>query len=468
MIFTMSDSFKIVMIGGGSVAWTPHLATDLFLTPELRGSRLVLVDINPQAATLLQRYCQMVADSLACGWRVEVADLESALPGAHVVTVAISTGGLAAMHNDVTIPERFGVFHSVGDTVGPGGISRVLRNVPVFVDLARQMERHCPHAWMVHVTNPLAQITRAVNAASSIRCLGLCHNYLGTRAFMANFFKCQREEVVADSVGVNHFSWFKNLTVRGKPVTDRLTLENYLAYEAAKKTAQRTGSTEDAHKHSQETEGLRFYLNFELCEQLGIFPVGGASHVAENYPHYLNSVESARRHRIHRKGVFPSRQQSFDQARQRVLDCVEGRTPLPAIEDSIEQLAPVCAALLTGKAVYTVVNVPNVGQITNLPRQAVVETWGHVTWDRVTPAVAGDVPAPVTGMVQAIVQEEELAVEAALTGDRDKVVQAMHASPLLVNKDAAVELADALLEANARWLPQFHRPARRPAPAVTP
>jgi alpha-galactosidase/6-phospho-beta-glucosidase family protein len=109
-----------------------------------------------------------------------------------------------------------------------------------------------------------------------------------------------------------------------------------------------------------------------------------------------------------------------------------------------------------------------VGQITNLPRQAVVETWGHVTWDRVTPAVAGDVPAPVTGMVQTIVQEEELAVEAALTGDRDKVVQAMHASPLLVNKDAAVELADALLEANARWLPQFHRPARRPAPAVTP
>lgn len=456
------SQLKVVLIGGGSVQWTPHLATDLFLTEELRGSALVLVDTNPAAADLMLRYCTRIADNLGTRWRVEAAGLAAALDGADVVCVAISTGGLDAMHNDVTIPQRFGVYHSVGDTVGPGGISRTLRNVPVFVDIARRMEQTCPNAWMVHVTNPLAQITRCVNKATGIRCLGLCHNFLGTRAFLAAFLKCEREEITATSVGVNHFTWLKDLACRGEDVSDRMTLDNYLAYEAAKPGATRVGSTEDQQADPTESStGHRYYLNFELYKQFGIFPVGGASHVAENFPYYLNSLETARRHRIYRKGVLPDRKRSADACRQEIIDRLEGQKPMPGIEDSIEQLAPAVAALCAGKATHTVVNMPNEGQIGNLPRGAVVETWAQLNRDRVTPTLAGDVPGPVAGLVQLIVQEEELAVEAALTGDRDMAVQAMLVSPLVADKDRAAELTDALLEANARWLPQFNPAGRR-------
>lgn len=450
------NRLKIVLVGGGGVNWTPQLSTDLFLIPELSGSRLVLVDVDRDAAALIERYCRKVAESLKTGWQVEVSELDEALNGADAVGVAISTGGLRAMQNDCAIPEEFGVFHSVGDTVGPGGISRTLRNVPVFVDIARRMERFCPTAWLVHVTNPLAQITRAVSKATRTRCVGLCHNYLGTRAFLANFLQCRRDEIVATSVGVNHFTWLKDLTVRGRDVSERMTLDRYLAYEAAKQKPLRTGSIEDQQASWADAECLNYYLNFELYQSLGLFPVGGASHVAENFPQYLSSPETARRHRILRKPVLPARQRTTDENRQTILDRVEGRSPLPTDHDSIEQLAPVIAALCAGKATYTVVNVPNEGQIANLPRGAVVETWAHVTWNRIAPTCSGDVPGPVAGAVQLIVQEEELAVEAALTGDRRKVVQALLASPLLSDKDRAGELTERLLEANRQWLPQFH------------
>jgi len=109
----------------------PHLATDLFLNEALRGSRLVLVDINPDAADLMLTYCTKLSERIGGGWSVEVSDLDTALDGADGVCVSISTGGYDAMENDIVIPEKFGVYHSVGDTVGPGGISRTLWNVPI-------------------------------------------------------------------------------------------------------------------------------------------------------------------------------------------------------------------------------------------------------------------------------------------------------------------------------------------------
>ncbi len=448
---------KIVLIGGGSVNWTPHLAGDLFLAEELRGSRLVLVDINPSAAELMQRYCRRLAERIGTGWTVDVSGLDAALDGADGVCVSISTGGYDAMHNDVTIPERFGIYHSVGDTVGPGGISRTLRNVPVFVDIARRMEKRCPNAWLVHVTNPLAQLTRCVWRASSIRCLGLCHNFIGTQHLLAKYLGAEPSDIFATSVGVNHFTWLKDITCRGRPVADRLTLRGYLEYEARKRGQPlRTGTTDDAVAQATgEDQVPRYLLNFVLYERFGAFPAGAASHVAEGLPFFLNSLEAIRRHRIHRKGVLPSRPDAAERARREIVEVIEGRKPLPEPERSADQVATVMAALCAGRTSQIVVNLPNEGQTPNLPRDAIVETWGVMSWNGAAPVQSGPVPSPLVGMLQAIVAEEELAVEAALTGDRSKVIQAMLVSPLVVDKDRAAELADALIAANLKWLPQF-------------
>lgn len=451
------SALKIVIIGGGSVNWTPHLATDLFLSESLRGNRLVLVDINPAAAELMQQYCRQLAERIGTGWTVEVAGMEPALDKADGVCVSISTGGYEAMHNDVTIPEQFGIYHSVGDTVGPGGISRTLRNVPVFVDIARKMEQRCPDTWLVHVTNPLAQLTRAVWRASGIRCLGLCHNFTGTRHLLAKYLGADPSDVFATSVGVNHFTWLKDITCRGKPVGDRLTVRGYQEYEARKHGRPlHTGTTDDAIAAATgEDQTPRYLLNFVLYERLGVFPVGASSHVAESLPFFLNSPEAFRRHRIHRKPVLPARREAAEAARRHIVDVVEGREPFPEPERSADQVATVMAALCAGQPDEIMVNLPNEGQIPNLPRDAVVETWGMVSWNGAMPVQSGPVPLPLTGMLQEIVAEEELAVEAALTGDRRKVVQAMHTSPLVSDKDRAPELADLLLNANRKWLPQF-------------
>jgi len=451
------SKLKFVIVGGGSVNWMPHLAMDLFMTEELRGSRLVLVDINEDAARLMEAYCKKLAEHVGGGWTVEVADLETALDGADGVCVSISTGGYDAMHNDYTIPGRFGIYHSVGDTIGPGGISRTLRNVPVFVGIARKMEKRCPGVWMVHVTNPLAQLTRSVWRASGVRCLGLCHNYTGTRALLAKYFGGEMADVTATSVGVNHFTWLKDITFKGKDVSDQLTLDGYWAYEEKKRGRPlRTRTLDDEIAAATgEDKVPQFVLNFTLHERFGFFPVGAASHVAENLPYYMNSPEAIKRYAIYRKGVLPGRREAVERKRRKIADRVEGREPMPDPEESADQVAPVMKSLCTGETNNIVANLPNEGQISNLPRDVVVETFAMTTWNRAMPVQSGAVPHPIAAMVQSIVEEEELAIEAALTGDRKIVEKALYCSPLVANKDCVSELAEALIQANLKWLPQF-------------
>ncbi|MFA6135059.1 MAG: hypothetical protein WC869_13680 [Phycisphaerae bacterium] len=450
--------FRIVLIGGGSCMWTPILAQDLFLRPNLKGSELVLVDIDPKAVRLLETYCKILAEKVGTGWKVSVAGHAKALDGADFVCASISTGGFDAMHHDYTIPEKFGVYHTVGDTVGPAGISRSLRNIPVFVGFAQMMEKYCPDAWLVHVTNPLSQLTRAVCKTSSIKCVGLCHNWICTLKFLGRYFGVDYRDVEAVSVGVNHGSWMKDITVKGKPVEHKLSLERYLKFEAGKKAPAKTGTVDDlVNAMLKKSKSMEEYISFELFRQFGYFPVGEAPHVVENYPHFCNSPRTLKQHLVRRKGVLPGRTNWKEARRKEVVEMVKGTRPLPELEVSSEGLSAIADGVLTGNICREIVNMPNEGQITNLPHDVIVETLGVASYGKVTPILAGPIPAPLLGWMQTIVEEQELTVEAALTGDREKVIQALVVSPQLANKDCAPELADRLLQANRAFLPQFFK-----------
>lgn len=450
---------KIVFIGGGSYAWTPTLARDLFVRPGLRGSSLVLVDINPEAAEDLKVYCQELVRRFDCGWEVDTATLEEALPGTDVVCASIAVGGLETMARDYHIPEQFGVYHAVGDTVGPGGISRTLRNAPVFVDFARQMERYCPDAWFIHVTNPLSQITRAVSKATSIKCVGLCHNYAGTMKFMASFLGVEREEVDSLCVGVNHYTWLTNLTCKGKPVPlDALTLAKYKRYEANRKEPLLTNTTDDEINAALGGNHLDLGLNFTLCEQFGVFPVGGASHVVENFPYYANDPAVLAKHAVRRKGVIPHRVNFAERARERLRATLAGEHEWPGATPSDEGFSGIVDSLANGTVSRAIVAMPNSGQVSNLPHGVVVETWAQISGSGISPLQSGSIPEPLTGLMRLIVDEQETAVEAALTGNRDLVARAIALSPMMRDKDRAGELANLLIDANQQWLPQFYAP----------
>ncbi len=450
-------SCRVVLVGGGSYSWTPRLATDLFLKEGLHGGTLVLVDKDPEAVELLRRYATLLSEKIGTGWRVEVAALEPALEGADAVCISISTGDLDAMQLDYSIPEAFGVYHTVADTMGPGGISRSLRNIPVFLDIARKMERICPDTWLIHVTNPLNQLTRVVAKETAIKCAGLCHGYAGTVAFLATFLGAEIDEIDAVSVGVNHGTWLKEITVKGAPVdTSRVTVSDYMRFEAAREGPIETGTTDDEIEAMFPADtSLSYLLPFELFETLGVYPVGSAPHVAENFPFYLNDLETIRKHRIRRKGVLPMRRVGKESRKQQILDVLEGRKELESFKASREDFSSVVESLHTGKPSRVMATMANAGQITNLPPGVAVETWATVNRDGVTPADSGEVPASVLGILQPVIAEMELTVEAAIEGDRAKAAQAIYVSPMMHQKDRAVELVDRLIEATKEYLPQF-------------
>ena len=171
---------RIVLIGGGSYAWTPKIVTDLVLEPGLAGSTVVLNDINPEANEELAQYCRLVVDKAGADIKIETeTDLAIAAKDADFVLLTISTGGLEAMTHDIEIPAKYGIMQPVGDTVGPGGISRALRNIPVVVDIVKTIESVAPRAWLLNYTNPMTTLTRACHLTSSVRTVGLCHELLG-------------------------------------------------------------------------------------------------------------------------------------------------------------------------------------------------------------------------------------------------------------------------------------------------
>ena len=444
-------SWKIAVIGGGSVLWMPRLGCDMFLEDSLDGSELVLVDIDPAAAKLVQSYLQECVRVLDKKWKITIASEDDALKNADCVVVSISTGGFEAMDKDYTTPEQFGVYHSVSDTTGPGGIFRTLRNAPVFLKLAEKMAKLCPNAWMVHVTNPLSQLTRIVNASGLVRCCGLCHEVAGQLHQLQGFLGITApNDLDANVVGVNHFTIFTELYSRTvKDPMAKIKLADYMQYRAGELGS---GTVDDLVVKGGYDE-FPLYLNFYLKEILGVYPAAGTVHIAENFPRFFNDNELYKKFYLYRKGVLPERpnnKQAIVERLQKTL--ADKEVPRETANRSREMLCDVLVGLLTGEKRRVIATLPNAGQIGNLPREASVETWASVSLDTITPVLSGNIPMSCYGFMASVVAEQELTIQAALTKDRSLVRQALFASPLFHEKERVDELMNAMFDAEKEWI----------------
>jgi alpha-galactosidase len=348
------------------------------------------------------------------------------------------------MAHDLEIPEKYGIYQMVGDTVGPGGLSRSLRNVPVFLDLARAMEQHCPGAWMLNCSNPLSALTRVVDRETSVRTVGVCHGVPNVAKNFAQFFGVDIAACSYVNTGIDHCAWFTEFVVNGRPAAEQLKemgVEDWLALDP--EAAERDGTF----------AGLfRLRCGIRLGLDLGALPAIGDRHLFEFLPGYLNDEDAMARYGLVRTSVA-DRENGKVVAQKRLEELVAGTGELQ-LPDSIDDVAAWIAALHGGPPVEDNLNAPNIGQVPQLPEGAVVETRGVLDATGYRPLVS-PMPEPIEAIVRPHAVREELTVDAALEGSFEKALSAMASDPLVRNAEDARPLLEELVAANREFLPQF-------------
>ncbi|MCP4405586.1 MAG: hypothetical protein GY801_50820 [bacterium] len=431
---------KIAFIGGGSVQWTVRLVIDMVVNKTLANANLVLHDIDAEALELMTRACQRVNKELDGTLHITSSpDRAETLRDADFVILCVSIGGLKAMRNDLAIPEKYGIYQSVGDTVGPGGLARGLRHIPFAVQVAREMEELCPKAWMLNLTNPMTTICRGVTRATTIRTIGLCHEVdIFRHRHLAPLLNVPEEAITLDIAGVNHLPSILRFSVDDKDGMPLLQewLEQHDVFEFAD---QHIPGPKNVFKD-------RLAVKLSLFKKLGVLFGSGDRHIAEFFPGFLTDAND----RGGRYGVvltaIEQREELARQHRERheqfVEDCEEDLSPTD------EQMTPVIAALSGGPTGQFIVNIPNEGQINNLPQEATVECMAHIDQLGVRPLSVGNLPYPAYAATAPHVARQELIVEAALSGERKPALAALLTDPLVPDPTFVEPMLDELLAAN--------------------
>jgi len=447
---------KITIIGGGSYTWGPTFLRDIFATPELRGSTLVLEDLLQDRLDLVYALGQKMIEDFNLDFHLEkTLSLEEALLGADFVILTITTGRLESMLPDLEIPAKYGIRQSVGDTTGPGGLSRALRNIPVVSEIGRKVMEICPEALFLNYTNPMTVLTRVL-AMQGVKVVGLCHEWIGVREHLAAIFGTTPEKIEARIAGVNHLIWVTDLYADGKHAWDALAVFADKVLSGEIQVDENDGSVFADHARVKST----------LLKLYGALPAAGDRHIAEFFPHFINEA-------THWGADYGIKLTSIEDrmgmemfAKMMIESMLRGETELnPFMGDiSTEAANKIVRALACGEKYTGIMNLPNNRQITNLPQDAIVETYGVIDSTGPHAIAYGRVPAGVQNILEHHVRQQEMTVEAALTGSPELALQVLLNDPLSsrLTIPQAKQMLEELIEANKQYLPKFFQGPRPP------
>jgi alpha-galactosidase len=443
--------FKIVIIGGGSYNWAPTIINDIVLTSALDGSRIVLEDIAAEPLKALHSLGLKMVSERNSGCTIHwTTDEAEALEGADFVIVTISTGGFETMAHDLEIPARFGVNQTVGDTVGPGGLARALRSIPVQVGIARHMEQLCPTAWLINYTNPMSTLCLAINQTTAIHAIGLCHELQGVLHILKSMFGLREDcRLDFEVAGVNHFIWLLNLAVNGADGFDMLRrwMRNPTPFSV---------QDEEIKEMFSPSTIDRAKLKLELFQKFGCLPAAGDRHLAEFFDCYLRDFAEVEQ----RYGIKPTsikeRSESWLAAMQGYVNgMLKEYFPLPQSK-SEEKVSDILAALGgVTEPIIDIINLPNRGQIENLPTGCIVETMGKISRGSAEPLSPVKLAERIRKLVMPHAENQFLTVKAALEGDRAAALEVLRRDPLCRNCTNREKMLDELLEAHRAYLPRF-------------
>jgi alpha-galactosidase len=454
---------KITFIGGGSYQWTSKLLIDLVNMPSLVDCEVVIEDIDPAPIPRMLELVDHIAKVRGIGLHATgTTDQKAALEGADYVVVCISTGALQSMGLDISIPERYGIKQSVGDTVGPGGIARALRNIPVMVDIARDMEQVCPDAWMLNLTNPMTTLTRSVLRETSINAVGLCHEITLATFVLSLLLECDMRKMKLEIGGVNHLPIITGCEVEGRDglamLADMLEREDEVRREPLAFNFAEMMGHEAISEGGEWTKAQLLDLNrvkFEIFRRTGALPGAGDRHLVEFFSGFLTEES----HWGLDWGVELTTMAGRERWQTRHIADFEATLAAPEISrmPSGEMVAGLIDSRMNGKPRDYPVNIANNGQCPDLPNDVVVESMCTVDGSGVRGRDRVVLPPVLADTVRRVSLSQELTVEAAISGSRDRVVDAMLVDPLAgrIDYQALQRMADDMITATSKWLPQF-------------
>ena len=458
-----AEDVKIAYIGGGSRGWAWGLMSDLAKEKAMSGE-VVLYDIDHDAAKANEiignRVCEDVPGATKWVYRAE-DDIDKALTGADFVIISILPGTFDEMHSDVHTPEKYGIYQSVGDTVGAGGCIRALRTIPMYEVIAKAIKKNCPEAWVINYTNPMTMCVRTLyKVFPEIKAFGCCHEVFGTQKVLVDCAKeflgapddITRADIKINVYGINHFTWID------KAYYKNIDLLPYYKEYCIKHFNDITNPVTD------DNWANRFFVSqnhvkFDLFLKYGVIGAAGDRHLAEFVPNnwYLKDPET-----VEKWGYMLTtvdwRKENLQERLDRSKRLVSGEEKFVIKETGEEGVKQMKALIGLGDFV-TNVNVPNVGQIPNLPLGAVVETNAHFTANDVRPVYAGNIPNNVLSLMYQTVLCQEMTVEAGVKRDLNLAFNAFCKDSQVekLSYDDAKALFDEMIENTSKYLTEYKR-----------
>ena len=447
-------SIKIAYIGGGSRLWARNLMNDLALCPDLTGE-VTLYDIDADSARLneqLGNWMQGQAGVVSRWQYLAVATLQEALQGADFVIISIQPGPLELMAEEIALSEEYGLFFPVGDTTGAPGLIRGLRSVSIYKEFAERIAEICPDAWVINYTNPMTICTRTLTrVAPGLKVFGCCHEVFGTQELLAqitgqylNIEPPARDEIQVNVMGINHFTWVDRAMYRGQDLF--ALLQNHIEQPGTLRpyTQSEVESWDDWFRSAEQ-------VKFTLFKRFGILAAAGDRHLVEFLPGFIRSPETLFKWGVIRTPVS-WRIERWTTAPKKTRDLMDHVTQF-VLERSGEEGINMIRALLGLGDLVTNVNMENIGQISNAPLHAVVETNACFSRRNIQPLSAGALPAGISSLINRHIANQELIIEAALTQDMDIAFQAFYNDPTNpLPLDTSWELFSKMLDVNQKYL----------------
>jgi len=443
---------KISLIGAGSAAFGTETLYDISSSEELKNSIIVLIDIDTEKLKIMRKVAEKFSEAFNAGLKIEsYSSTKKGLEGSDFVFISVEKERMKRWWLDYTIPFKYGIKQAMGECGGPGGLSHTLRQVPIIIEICRDIEDACPDAFVINYSNPESRVTYAIKKYTKLNAIGLCHGIYGRMGFISMILG---KEIEAFAAGINHFTWILKLWYKedGKD-----------AYPDLKRILQDVSEfrvkSEDLDRlpESQRRAIISEPLSRELCLTFGYYPSPSDNHVAEFLTYGWNMLEPYERGDEWLKNY----ENMMKTVSENINKIALGEMPAKAYKPPAfrGKGVEIIKALITNRRYFEyAVNMKNDGVISNLPQDAIVEVPAEVDRGGVHPAHVGQLPPEVAALIypQTIIQK--FSVEAGYEGSYEKALKALLIDPVVdIRIEEAKKLLDDLIKSHAELLPQFKK-----------